>query len=94
MCGQVVIVAAPPPEPRPWWEWRPWGRLDPDYRGSGSPQPPPPPVYVPIDFSSAAAAEPFAAQPLVRERGKFVLPADIGTFWGLLVLGVAYVHHR
>ena len=91
---EVIIIAAPPPDPRPWWEWRPWGRLDPDYvaPGSGGPSPP---SYVPVDFSSAAAMEatPFAAEPVVRQRGKFVLPADIGTFWGLLVLGVAYVHH-
>ncbi len=85
---------APPPQPRPWWQRLPqlW---NPDSTGSAAATDQAPVAYVPIDFSSAAAmeAEPFAADPPTRERGKFVLPADLGTFWGLLVLGLAYVHH-
>ena len=83
---------APVVEQRPWWRWPPWSTQAADVDAAANPAPV---SYVPIDFSSAGVmeAEPFAADPPLRERGKFVLPADLGTFWGLLVLGLAYVHH-
>ena len=91
---QEVIAVAPAQEARAWWQRLPqlW---NPAPAQSAAAADPAPVAYVPIDFSSAAAmeAEPFAADPVTRERGKFVLPADLGTFWGLLVLGLAYVHH-
>ena len=87
-------MVVPTPQPRPWWQRLPqlWNSEPADSAAATDQAPV---AYVPIDFSSAAAmeAEPFAADPPTRERGKFVLPADLGTFWGLLVLGLAYVHH-
>ena len=87
-----IAALAPTPEPRSWWRWPLWSSQAADAAATAKP---PPVSYVPIDFSSAGVmeAEPFAADPPLRERGKFVLPADLGTFWGLLVLGLAYVHH-
>ncbi len=89
---QEVVAATAAAEPRAWWRWPPWGSQNADVAAAVKPAPV---SYVPIDFSSAGVmeAEPFAADPPLRERGKFVLPADLGTFWGLLVSGLAYVHH-
>eukprot|EP00884_Botryococcus_braunii_P015632 jgi/Botrbrau1/2752/Bobra.0164s0031.2 len=45
--------------------------------------------YVPLDFKGAAPQplEPFPAKSEVRE------PVDLGTIWGLIVLGASYLHH-
>ena len=55
--------------------------------------------FAPLSFSASAAAPPLPRNPfppppaVAAADASPVLKPDIGTFWGLLVLGLCYLHH-